>query len=70
MAERIIGDKVAIDYEDVRRFFDERGANEGFQSKYNYVLFQDDHPDLAVERDAAEKTKIGPALAGGITSLI
>lgn len=64
MAKRIIGDKVAIDYAGVQRFFDERSANDGLKSKYNYVLFQDDNPKLAIERDNAEKEKVGPVLRG------
>lgn len=69
MAKRIIGDKVAIDYAGVQRFFDERSANDGLKSKYNYVLFQDDNPKLAIERDNAEKEKVGPVLRGGTSVL-
>lgn len=69
MAERIKGSKVDISYADVQRFFADRSANDALKSKYNYVLFQDDHPELAVERDRAEKEKLAPVL-GGATNVL
>ena len=49
MDQRIIGEKVDLDYTNVREFFDRRGENKQLGSKYNYVLYQDDCPELAVK---------------------
>lgn len=58
MRERIAGEKIDIDYESTLRFFNNRGVDKALKHKYNYVLFQDDNPDLAVSRDMQEKKKI------------
>ena len=63
MGERISGDNVNIEYRDVSKFFDDRSANANYKSKYNYVIFQDDHPELAEQRDTSEKNKIGKLLS-------
>mgnify|MGYP000857711414 FL=1 len=62
MADRIVKESVPVRYQDIQTFFDERSARDGVKSKYNYVLFQDDHPELAEQRDAWEKEKIAPFL--------
>lgn len=63
MNERIIEEKVEIDYNKTQAFFEQRGNNgKQLENKYNYVLFQDDHPQLALERDQKEKQKILPYL--------
>jgi SAM-dependent methyltransferase len=71
MAGRVYGDKVEIDYGSTLGFFENRGEGKGLGSKYNYVLFQDDTPEVAVERDRQEKEKICSALnwEGGGTVL-
>ena len=71
MEGRVYGDKVDIDYGDTLSFFESRGDGKGLGSKYNYVLFQDDTPEVAVERDRQEKEKICSALdwEGGGTVL-
>lgn len=63
MGDRIAGDRVDLDYKDVQRFFDTRGENKQLGSKYNYVLYQDDCPELAVKRDQQEKEKISQILS-------
>ena len=60
--KRVLEEKVDLDYQAVQKFFEERGANKHLDNKYNYVLFQDDDPELAVRRDAMEKEKIGALL--------
>ena len=55
---RIKGEKINVNYENIQEFFDTRGAKDNLKSKYSYVLFQDDHPDLAELRDKQEKEKI------------
>ena len=58
MSKRIVKDHIDVDYRAVSRFFEDRGRNEDLAHKYNYVLFQDENPDLAVQRDRQEKEKI------------
>ena len=51
MPGRVYGKKIDIDYGDTLDFFENRGDGKELGSKYNYVLFQDDTPEIAVERD-------------------
>ena len=71
MAGRVYGDKVEIDYGSTLGFFESRGDGKELGTKYNYVLFQDDTPEIAIERDRQEKEKICSALnwEGGGTVL-
>lgn len=62
MNQRIFSDKVDLDYESVQKFFDGRGENKQLGNKYNYVLYQDDCPELAIKRDLQEKEKISKIL--------
>lgn len=63
MKNRIIEEKIEIDYKNTQEFFENRGKNgKQLQNKYNYVLFQDNSPELALERDRMEKEKIGAYL--------
>lgn len=55
--KRIIGEKKDISYEAVQNFFEERGSAEK-QHLYNYVMYLDDKPDVAVERDRQGKEKM------------
>lgn len=61
--QRIKGENVEIDYSDTLSFFNNRGNNTPLKHKYNYVLFQDEHPELAIERDSSEKKKINHILS-------
>lgn len=63
MDKRVYGDKVAIDYDSTLHFFEHRGDNKKLDTKYNYVLFQDDSPEIAIQRDRDEKEKIGNTLS-------
>lgn len=58
MEKRIKGQKVKIDYKDTLNFFNDRGKETPLRHKYNYVLFQDEQPHLAIERDRYEKEKV------------
>ena len=58
MSDRIVGERVDVDYGSVSKFFEDRGNNQDLAHKYNYVLFQDENPQLAIERDQQEKDKI------------
>lgn len=58
MKKRIKGEQIDIDYKDTLNFFEHRGTNKTLGNKYNYVLFQDDNPELALQRDYEEKEKI------------
>lgn len=65
MKERTIREHVDLNYDDIQKFFDDRGENDGLKSKYNYVLFQDQEPEVAIQRDQQEKEKIGKILSLG-----
>lgn len=58
---RIVNKKTDIDVDATRRFFDER-IQRKLPHRYNYVIYQDSNPELALERDRFEKSKIGPLL--------
>ena len=58
MGQRVQQKSIDINYQNVHNFFEERGENKHLAHKYNYVLFQDDNPDLAIKRDEQEKEKI------------
>lgn len=62
MSKRILKEKIEIDYNDTLAFFNGRGVNKELKNKYNYVLFQDDNPELAQKRDLIEKEKISNLL--------
>lgn len=62
MSERVYGNKVKIDYDNTLDFFEHRGDGKNLDNKYNYVLFQDDSPEIAIQRDKDEKVKIGNVL--------
>jgi hypothetical protein len=51
MEKRIVDEKIDVNYDVIQAFFEERGSNKELSNKYNYVLFQDDNPELAVLRD-------------------
>ena len=54
---RIIGRKEDISYNSVEDFFEQRG-NSTLLHKYNYVMYLDEHPEIAIERDKQAKKKI------------
>ena len=55
---RVVGEHIDVDYGSISKFFDDRGSNQKLSHKYNYVLFQDENPQLAIQRDQQEKDKI------------
>lgn len=57
MENRIKRSQVKIQYKDTLDFFENHGK-EGVKHRYNYVLFQDNTPEIAISRDAFEKKKI------------
>lgn len=63
MENRISGEHVDIDYKSTLDFFNGRGVEKELSHKYNYVLFQDEKPELAVLRDKQEKEKISALLS-------
>lgn len=58
---RYIDEKKNVDDEKVHLFFDQR-VNKKLFHRYNLVNYQDNHPELAIERDRIEKNKILPLL--------
>lgn len=51
---RVVGDSVSIDYADTLSFFEGRAERATSQPLLTTVLYQDQNPDLAAERDAHE----------------
>ena len=58
---RILGKKSNISYDDVKSFFDERTSQEK-KHLYNYVMYLDDNPEVAIERDRQGKEKMNKLL--------
>lgn len=58
---RIINEHIDIDSKKTHDFFDNR-INKKLFHRYNLVNFQDNHPELALQRDVFEKAKITPML--------
>ena len=58
---RVVGAKIDINESEVKSFFDRR-CEKKLPYLYNYVNYQDKHPELALERDRYEKDKILPLL--------
>lgn len=59
---RITGEKADINYDQVADFFEHRGEGKILGNRYNYVLFQDDNPELALKRHQQETEKISKKL--------
>ena len=60
--DRISDVPVEINDENVHKFFNDRTSKE-LPHRYNYVIYQDSNPQLALERDAYEKDRILPLLS-------
>lgn len=58
---RIIGRKEDISYDSVAQFFEQRG-NRRLKHKYNYVIYLDDSPEVAIQRDKQVKELLGQKL--------
>lgn len=56
--ERILGEKAEVSYDRIDAFFDERSNNDSMKHKYNYVMYLDDTPEVAIERDRQCKEKV------------
>ena len=59
--QRIKNQKIHIDDRQVKQFFDDR-IKKQLPYLLNYTNYQDNHPQLALERDKYEKQKIEPFL--------
>lgn len=57
--ERVWGRRISLN--NTKDFFEKR-AEKSLPHRYNYVIYQDSNPELALERDAFEKKKISPML--------
>ena len=57
MGKRINSEVIDIDVQSTKAFFDNRKKKE-LPHRYNYVNYQDDKPEVALERDRIEKGKI------------
>ena len=58
VGERILGEKTEVSYDRIDAFFDERSKNDGMKHRYNYVMYLDDSPEVAIERDRQCKEKV------------
>lgn len=58
---RILGKKTNLYYSNVQNFWNERG-NQTKKHLYNYVMFLDDNPEVAIERDRMEKQRMNELL--------
>ena len=59
---RIYGKPVKIDTKKVNAFFENRGMSYDPDNPYVSILYQDNNPEIASNRDIYEKTKIIPLL--------
>jgi SAM-dependent methyltransferase len=59
---RIHGDRVDIDYDATRAFFDERASRAARPDDLTTVLYQDSHPEIAAARHQFELAQIAPHL--------
>ena len=55
--KRVSGKKIPIGKEEIHAFFENRTKKE-LPHRYNYVIYQDANPKLAIERDQHEKSLI------------
>lgn len=60
---------ISQDIDDTKTFFENRIQKE-LPHRYNYVIYQDANPGLAIERDIYEKNKISPFMNLSSESLI
>ena len=58
---RIKGTNIPIDYEATQAFFEERGRRE-YASALSTTMYQDNDPELVMQRDQAEKAVLAPQL--------
>lgn len=53
---RYVNSRVTIDNNKMKDFFEQR-ADKDLPHRYNYVIYQDSHPELALQRDEYEKSR-------------
>lgn len=59
---RIIDKKVDISYEKTKAFYGDRASKYDDEHPYVSIMYQDDHPEIAEERNRVEISKILPLL--------
>ena len=59
---RIIDKKVDISYEKTKAFYGDRASKYDEEHPYVSIMYQDDHPEIAEERNRVEISKILPLL--------
>lgn len=59
MDNRILGEKIELDDDAVKKFFENR-KQKNLPYRYNYVNYQDAHPERVLDRDKIEKGRIVP----------
>lgn len=67
---RIFDEKVDISYEKTKAFYDQRATKYNKEHPYISIMCQDDHPEIAEERNRVETSKILPILSLTPTSRI
>lgn len=59
---RITEKKIAIEYEKTKAFYDHRAEKYNEEHPYISIMFQDQHPEIAEQRNQAEISRILPML--------
>lgn len=61
--DRVLSEIIEVPYEETHRFFDRRMDKHNAECAYTAIMYQDQNPELVLERDAYEKDKILPSMA-------
>ena len=62
MSKRIVGEKHEIGLENTKKFFRGRAARKSSESPYTSILYQDQNPEIANDRDVYEKSLVLPLI--------
>jgi len=60
---RILGEKIALNQSQVADFFEQRARKFNAETPLTAILYQDQHPEIAEERDRLERECVTPLLA-------
>lgn len=60
---RIVGDRIGLDKAQVAGFFEQRAQKFNADTPLTAILYQDNHPEIAAQRDALERERVTPLLA-------
>lgn len=60
---RIAGDRIALNRREIADFFEQRAHKFSAATPLTAILYQDNHPEIAEQRDALERERVLPLLA-------